>query len=148
MTRILAVIAVALIGCGTTDRADVRSTHGPASSPEEIATRFLEARRDGRVRVTWDCFAGTPDAKRIYVGSDVKRSYRTFAQFEVDFDFGWENPPLAPADAWELTESWEDDRIVVMVYRQGTTERPDRGSIQIRARPVGGGWMIEAVGSR
>jgi len=137
---------LALVACESTPEPP--PTRGPTETPGAIIERFLAARRDGNARVAWDCFAGRPQGKRIYQIDDPGRAYRTYEQFQADLARGWDIPELAPATVWKQTGTWANEFGVTFVFEQGTAGAPNRGSLEIRVRPVDDGWMLEAVGAR
>jgi hypothetical protein len=118
----------------------------PGDTPEAIAERFLEARGDRDESEVWSCFVGTPDRKRIYRSAADPHEHRTWEEFVTDFDFGWANPSLAPAEVWEKVAERDEGPIRILIYTQGTEEEPVRGRIEIAALGVGRGWLIAWVG--
>ena len=138
------IVLLAAAGCaGLPEESDVPV----AASAEEIAERFLEARRRGKTAEVWNCLTGATDRKRVYRGLRRVGDLRTWDEFRDDFDLEWKNPPLAPADVWEKVGERTDakGRLRILIYRQGTDDEPDRGRIEIATCPSGSGWLIAWV---
>jgi hypothetical protein len=117
-----------------------------AGSAEEIAETYLDARRRGDVAEAWACFAGETGRKRVYRDHRPGIRALSWAEFQRDFSMRWADPVLAPATVWERVDARDEDGLRVLVYRQGTDDRPDRGLVEIAACPVGAGWLIAWVG--
>lgn len=141
--RVLALLLPLLAACGS---APSRSDVEPGNTPEEIAERFLEARRRGDEGEVWSCFIGVPDRKQIYRSAADPHEHRTWEEFVHDFEFGWANAPLAPADVWQKVGERDEGGLRVLTYTQGTEDDPIRGRIDIATLAVGRGWLIAWVG--
>ncbi len=143
LITLAAFAALVLTACGST--APRENTVSPAGSAEEIAERLLDARRRGDAEDAWSCFAGETETKRVY--RDHRRGMRglTWAEFTRDFSMEWAAPALAPAEVWTQVDARTEGGLSVLVYRQGSDDRPDRGLVEIAACPVGTGWLVAWV---
>jgi hypothetical protein len=142
---LLCAVAATLVDCS----GPPRSSDVPvAASSEDIAERFLEARRRGDSSEMWNCLVGATDRKRVYRGLRRPGDLRTWEEFEGDLDLGWQNPPLAPADVWEMVgeRTATSGGMRILLYRQGTDSEPERGLVEIATCPSGSGWLIAWVG--
>jgi len=142
--RILTAVALlALVACSS---APPKATSiAPAGSAEEIAERLFDARRRGDVKDAWACFAGRTEVKRIYLHHQGRRRGLTWEEFQRDFSMRWAAPALAPAEVWSQVDSREERGVRILVFRQGTEEDPDRGTVEIATCPVGTGWLVAWV---
>ena len=137
----LSLLVVAACASGPPETTDVE----PARSAEAIAERFLEARRRGDAEEMWCCLVGRPDRKRVYRGVQAAGHTLRWDEFVRDVDLGWRNPALAPAETWKKVDGRREDGLTVLVFRQGTEEEPDRGLLEVAARPTGCGWLVAWV---
>jgi len=147
------VLVTLLLATGCTSAPEIEAPPPPTlewvpgKTPEAIAERFFAARRDGDARAVWECFAGRPQGKRIYLDDDPGLAYRTYEQLAAEFAEGT-RPELVPAAAWTAAERRPMPFGVALVYTQTDAEGADLGSIELRALKVRDGWLLEAAGAR